>query len=352
MTTQAAPSAQTPVRIGIAGLSHDHVHWLFRRQPRNDITVVGIAEPSASIRARYQQQYGIAPNLLFDNLETMLDVTKPAAVMAFGSIFDHYAAVAACAPRGVHVMVEKPLAVNPHHAEQMAILARQHQIHLLTNYETTWYASNHTAYTMACTEARIGEIRKVVVHDGHWGPHEIGCSADFLAWLTDPVLNGGGALIDFGCYGANLMTWLMGNVAPQTVIAVTQQIKPAIYPKVDDEATIILTYPQAQCIIQASWNWPYHRKDLEIYGQIGYLYAVDRQTVRLRENVKSPEQSINLPAQPAPYDDPFAYLAAVVSGEVTVAATDLSALANNLIVVRILDAARTAAQQGRTITLS
>jgi predicted dehydrogenase len=204
---------------------------------------------------------------------------------------------------------------------------------------------------MTRDEKRVGEIRKVVVHDGHWGPQEIGCSADFLAWLTDPVLNGGGALIDFGCYGANLMTWLMGNVAPQTVTAVTQQIKPDIYPNVDDEATVILTYPEAQCIIQASWNWPYHRKDLEIYGKTGYLHAVDRQTLRLRENVKSQEQTITLPAQLPPHDDPFAYLAAVVQGEVTVTANDLSSLENNLIVVRILDAARTSAQQGKTISL-
>jgi len=349
MTTGVTPTA--PVRIAIAGLSHGHVNWIFRRQPRNDITVVGIAEPDDAIRAHYQQQYNLDPRLLFADLGTMLDETKPAAAMAFGSIFDHCAVVEACAPRGVHVMVEKPLAVNPDHANRMAMLARQHGIHLLTNYETTWYASNHAAYAMTRTEQKIGEIRKVVVHDGHWGPQEIGCSADFLAWLTDPVLNGGGALIDFGCYGANLMTWLMGNVAPQTVTAVTQQIKPEIYPKVDDEATVILTYPEAQCIIQASWNWPYHRKDLEIYGKTGYLHAVDRQTLRLRENVKSQEQTITLPAQSAPYDDPFAYLAAVVAGEVTVAATDLSSLENNLIVVRILDAARTSAQQGKTISL-
>ena len=351
MTINAPLAAQSPVPIAIAGLSHGHVNWYFRRQPRNDITVVGIAEPDDAIRARYQEQYNIAPELLFADLGTMLDATKPAAAMAFGSIFDHCAVVEACAPRGVHVMVEKPLAVNPAHADRMATLARQHGIHLLTNYETTWYASNHAAYAMTCTEQRVGEIRKVVVHDGHWGPQEIGCSADFLAWLTDPVLNGGGALIDFGCYGANLMTWLMGNVAPQTVTAVTQQIKPDIYPNVDDEATVILTYPEVQCIIQASWNWPYHRKDLEIYGKTGYLHAVDRQTLRLRETVKSQEQTITLPAQPAPHDDPFAYLAAVVRGEVTVTANDLSSLENNLIVVRILDAARTSAQQGKTISL-
>src|SRR5207244_855233 len=83
---------------------------------------------------------------------------------------------------------------------------------------------------------------------------------EFLRWLTDPVLNGGGALTDFGCYGANLFTWLMGNARPVSVLAVTQTLKPTVYPHVDDEATIVVTWPEAVGIIQASWNWPFVRQ--------------------------------------------------------------------------------------------
>ena len=122
-------------------------------------------------------------------------------------------------------------------------------------------ASNRAAYDLVHGHA-LGDVRKVVVHDGHSGPKEIGVGPEFLSWLTDPKLNGGGALFDFGCYGADLMTWLMDGQRPETVTAVTQQIKPEIYPRVDDEATIILTYPKAQAILQASWNWPFDRKDM------------------------------------------------------------------------------------------
>ncbi|WP_317196170.1 Gfo/Idh/MocA family protein [Hymenobacter siberiensis] len=62
----------------------------------------------------------------------------------------------------------------------------------------------------------LGDIRKMVAHDGHQGPKEIGVNAEFLAWLTDPVQNDGGALPDFGCYGADLMTWLMQGFLLQT----------------------------------------------------------------------------------------------------------------------------------------
>ena len=111
-------------------------------------------------------------------------------------------------------------------------------IHVLVNYETTWYRSNHAAFAIA-HDGSIGEIRKVVVHYGHRGPKEIGVSPAFFAWLNDPVKNGAGALFDFGCYGADLMTWLMNGRRPDSVTAVTQRIKPDVYPRVDDEATIV-----------------------------------------------------------------------------------------------------------------
>lgn len=344
-------SVTKPVRIGIAGLSHDHVIWLLRRPARGDIEIVGIYEPNHLLAERYARQYNFDARLVFNTLEGMLEAARPEAVAAFGSIYEHLATVEACAPRGIHVMVEKPLAVNLEHALAMESLARRHGIHLLTNYETTWYASHYAAYDLIHEQRLIGDIRKMVVHDGHWGPKEIGCTAEFLEWLTDPILNGGGALIDFGCYGPNLVTWLMQGEAPLSVTAVTQQLKLDLYPKVDDEATIILTYPKAQVIIQASWNWPFNRKDIEIYGQTGYVQAVDGRTLRIRANQEKEARMVSLEPRPAPGDDPFAYLAAVIRGEVKVVEGDLSSLSNNMLVMRILEAARQSAKTGKRVEL-
>ena len=71
----------------------------------------------------------------------------------------------------------------------------------------------------------------MVVHDGHQGPKEIGVPPEFLNWLTDPAQNGAGALYDFGCYGVDLMTWLMHGETPLTVTAVVNHDKPQIYPQ-------------------------------------------------------------------------------------------------------------------------
>jgi predicted dehydrogenase len=82
--------------------------------------------------------------------------------------------------------------VSAENAQAIAKAARQAKIQVLVNYETTWYPSNHAAYDLVRQKA-IGEIRKIVVHDGHQGPKEIGVGPEFLGWLTDPKLDGGGA---------------------------------------------------------------------------------------------------------------------------------------------------------------
>jgi len=345
------PNNKQPVRLGIASLTHDHVHPLLKHPVQGDIEIVGISESDKSLVSRYHEQYGINMNQVYADLDAMLEATQPEVVAAFGSIYEHLEVVKACAPRGIHVMVEKPLAVSMEHARQIADLSRQYNIQVLTNYETTWYASNHIAYQMVHDENQIGQIRKVVVHDGHWGPKEIGCTAEFLNWLTDPIQNGGGAVVDFGCYGANLITWLMDNQLPISVTAVLQQLKPDIYPHVDDEATILVTYEHSQGIIQGSWNWPVGRKDIEIYGQTGYVYAVDGTNLRYRQRGDATEQTRKLDLRTAPFDNPFSWLAAVIRKTVTVADNDLSSLTNNLVVVQILDAARESARTGQTIHL-
>ena len=224
-----------------------------------------------------------------------------------------------------------------------------HNIHLLTNYETTWYGSNLKAYEMVHQDNMIGEIRKIVVHDGHPGPKEIGVNEEFLEWLTDPKLNGAGALTDFGCYGANLATWFMKGETPETVSCITQQIKPEKYPKVEDEATIILTYPKAQILIQASWNWSHNRKDMTVYGQTGYVYCKNGTEMVVLENEK--EGSFPMIATPIQkgIHDPFAFMTKVIKESYPLEEFGLSAPENNKIVMQILEAAKHSAKSGERV---
>lgn len=347
-------SQQIPLKIGVAGLHHGHVGWVLEAHKRPDLEIVGIAEPNRELAERYAKQHGLSMDIVFDTVEEMVEKTKPEAVTGFGATFHHLEIVQVCAPRGIHVMVEKPLAVSLAHAKEMADLAKKHQIHLLTNYETSWYASNEKAHELLHA-GKIGEARKIVVRDGHRGPKQIGVEPEFLDWLTDPELNGAGALMDFGCYGANLSTWLLDGQRPVSVTAITQQLNPVDNPKVEDEATIILTYPSSQTIIEASWNWPIGRKDMEIYGLTGAIFADDGSHLRVRmaEGYSGfAEEKIELPERAKPFDDPFSVLIAVVRGETELEAFDPYSLENNLLVMEILQAAKESAASGKTVFLS
>lgn len=344
------PASAESLRLAVAGLTHDHVRGLLGRSDRGEFKLVGIAEQNTGLANGYLEKYQLKPDLLYPDLTSLVDAVHPEAVCAFGSIREHLDVVRICAPRGIHVMVEKPLAFSMEHALEMADLARKHGILLLTNYETTWYPSTQESMRRAREQNAIGRINKVVVHDGHPGPKEIGVGKEFLEWLTDPAENGAGALIDFGCYGANLVTGLMNGEAPLSVWATTQQLKPEVYPKVDDDATLVLSYKRGQAVIQASWNWPVSRKDMEIYGSKGQIIAPDGGTLLVWDrDVKTPE-TLKLPKNERPYDDAFSYLAAAVRGEVD-ASKGLSSLENNLVVVQILDAAMKSSKTGQPVRL-
>jgi predicted dehydrogenase len=349
VTAQTKPAENAnsaPLRVGIAGLVHGHVGgFLQQNQRRSDIQIVGIAEEDGKLAAFYESKFALAHNIFYANVDAMLEKAKPQAVLVYTNTYDHRSVVEACARRGVPVMMEKPLAVSMEDARAIEAAAERGKIQVLVNYETTWYRSNRAAYDLVHENA-IGDIRKVVVHDGHSGPKEIGVESWFLAWLTDPKLNGAGALFDFGCYGADLMTWLMDNRRPDTVTAVTQRIKPEIYSRVDDEATIVLTYPKAQAILQASWNWPFSRKDMEVYGQTGYAITVERDAVRVRLPGQVEKLHDAKPLDPRESDS-VNYLRAVIQDGMP--PQGLSSLETNMIVTEILDAARQSAATGKTV---
>jgi len=247
--SSAAGAPTAPIKVGIVGLVHGHIDFAFRGGSslvpaggllhRDDVQVVGIVEPDQKLFDSYAQRYHFPPSMHFGSIREMVSRVHPQAVLVYTNISDHRRVVEECAALGVHVMVEKPLAVSYEDALAIQEAARRGKIHVLVNLETSWYPSNTEAFELL-KQGALGPIVKAVFRDGHRGPNLLGVfGPEFLTFLADPKQNGGGALYDFGCYGANLMTWLMNGEAPVSVTAVTKQLQPEQYPKVDDEAEII-----------------------------------------------------------------------------------------------------------------
>lgn len=325
-----------PLRIAVIGMTHGHVEGLLWRAKNKEVEIVGVWEPNRALFDRLAAKYGLEASLWSDDLGTMLDRAKPEAASVMTSIAGHRAAVEACAPRGVHVLLEKPLAFSREDAGAMAALSRRHGVLVLTNFETSWYASVREAKRMV-EGGGMGPVRKLVFRHGHRGPREIGCSEEFLAWLTDPKENGGGALVDFGCYGAGQATWMMGGQRPIAVRASVGHLKPGVYPRVDDDATIVLTYPSATAVIQASWAWTHDNKEMDVYGEKGAAYCGKWDQLEVRAPDK-PAEKVTPRAKPAELENEWVYLRRVVRGECAV--DPLSSLENNVIVAEILEEAR------------
>jgi predicted dehydrogenase len=347
-----AAEPKLPVRLAIIGLDHDAVgDFISRARNHQDVQLVGIVESNQTLVTRYARLLNLNTNFFYSSLESLLSRTNAQAAAAFTTTFDHRRVVESCAAHKIDVMLEKPLAVHMKDALAMATAAKQSGIQIMVDYETSWYSSIQTAYTIAHNRHAIGDLRNITVVAGNQGPKEAGCSDAFLNWLTNPVLNGGGALTDFGCYGADLITWFMNGQHPDSVFAVAQHFKPEAYPKVEDEATIIVNYPHAQGIIRASWDLPFDERSLNIYGSTGYVVAPRMDLLRIRL-ADTEESALDLPDQPKPdpATDDISHFAGIVRGEVRPSGP--SSLQANLITTEILDAARKSIEQGRQIALT
>jgi glucose-fructose oxidoreductase len=348
----------SPMRVGIVGLVHGHVDGFLKGGAltpaggilnRPDVEVVGIVEPDKKLFGSYAQRYHLPTNLHFSSIQEMVSQAHPRAVLVFTAPSEHRRVIEESAALGVNVMVEKPLTISYKDALAIQDAAQRGNIHVLVNLETSWYKSNTAAFHLL-KQGALGPIVKTVIRDGHPGPLQIGVPPEFLAFLTDPKQNGAGALFDFGCYGPNLMTWLMDGEAPLSVIAVTKHLQPDLYPRVDDEAEIILNYKNAIAIVQASWNWPFNVKQMDVYGRTGYAKTIDSERIEVRKANESEGQMTKGERLAAPYDDPLHYMAAVLNGDIQ-EGNSSSSLKTNMTVSEILEAARQSAQTGKAVIL-
>jgi predicted dehydrogenase len=344
--------AQDKLRVIIAGLSHDHVNRMLAKGNSGDIIIIGIAEPDQELSNKKKNENHLPDSIFYKNISSALKKNKPDLVMVYNAPAEHLAIIEACMPLKIPVMVEKPLCFSNTEAAKIKMLSEKYNTKVFVNYPSLWYTSFIELLKRANEKNELGTVQKMEMHGGHRGPVEIGCSKDFLNWLTDPAKNGGGAITDFGCYGASIMTALMQGKTPVSVFAVTRKQKPTVYTNVDDDATIILEYSGATGIIEASWNWPYTIMDVEAYGKNGYLYASQFNASREEPSVQSKSEkenkaeNISVPQ----YKDEVEYLTAVIE---TGAADNnkLLSLERNIIVVKILEAARRSAKEGRKISL-
>ena len=302
------------LRIGVLGLSHDHV-WsnVQTLVARDDAELVGAFDPREELRQKFRSEFGIDASEDFGRL---LNDASLDAVYIFSSNADGASLALAAAESGLHVLIEKPMAATLAQADAMLAAARRNNIRLMINWPFAWWPQLQQALKLA-REGAIGDLWQVKYRAAHAGPQELGCSSAFCDWLFDPHLNGGGALMDYCCYGAVLARVLMG--VPSRVTALTGRFcKENI--TVEDNALLAMTYPRGMATAEGSWTQigKLTSYTTALYGTEGTLLVEPRDGGRLMlATADNPEGSAVAVPAAAPHlrDSAAHFLHGIRTGE-------------------------------------
>ena len=338
----AAPLAAQE-KIAVIGLEHSHVWGHLGKMIKGEpAKLVGIAETNPELIAEAKKAGAEGP--YYADYKKMLDETKPDIVWAFVPNNAHLAIVEACAPRKIHVMFEKPLASTYKDALAIKRLTEKHGIYVLTNYQMAWWPANYTAKAQA-EAGVVGPVWRIHGIVGHGGPGSQGPrSKYFFDWLTDPEKNGAGALMDFGCYNALWSLWYMGR--PEKVYAHVNNLRPDVFPKVEDNSTMILSYKNGVGLFEGSWDLPRSFQELEIFGRTASLFMRNG-LVEIRKGRQGEAATIEpLPPERA---EPIAYMIDCIRKKR--APEGLVALDINVGVNEIIEAAKMSVKSGRAVPL-
>jgi predicted dehydrogenase len=333
----------------VIGLVHSHVWGHLGQMIKGDTAkLVAIAEPNQELVAEAKKAGANVP--FYDDYNKMLDEQKPQIVWAFVENNRHLEIAKACATRKINVMFEKPLASTYKDAAEIRDLARKNGIRVMTNYQMAWWPANYAAKKEADSGA-IGKVWRLHGIVGHGGPGSEGTrSKYFFEWLTDPVKNGAGALMDFGCYNALWSLWYMGR--PEKVYAQVNHLRPQTFPKVEDNADLVLTYPNGVGVFEGSWDLPRSYQDLEVFGlgqdRSGSASIYMKQSgVTLQKGRESKE----IPMEPLAKDraEPIAYMVSAIKDNKPI--EGLTAIDINVDVIDIIDAAKESVKSGKAVSL-
>jgi len=313
-------------------------------EPQANLVAITEANPALVKKAKSQVAAGVS---FYSDYGPMLDEAKPEAVLVTTENDRHLAILRECARRHIHYSTEKPMATNAAEAREMERLASKAGIKLMVNYWNAWVAPSYELFHRV-KSGEIGPVQRIIVQYGHQGPKEIGISKEFGDWLYDPAKNGGGAIMDFGCYGAEWALWLKGR--PSRVYATTRKLKTDQHNQVDDDATIVLDYPDATVSIEPSWDWPYGMDRVYVFGTKGSFLATQNDLL-LRSSGSEALDGERVTLEPVAHDtsNPIAYFTERIRDNKPI--EDPLSARLNVQVMEILDAARESARTGRAVTL-
>jgi predicted dehydrogenase len=332
------------LRVGVLGLSHDHI-WenLKALNESSEGMLVAAADPHPELQEQVRS-YGCEH--VFADYSELLDSVALDAVYIYADNRQGADLAVQAAARGLHIMIEKPMASTLAGADRMRGAAHAAGVQLMVNWPTAWRP--HIQYALQLIDAgRIGEIFQVNYRAAHAGPRELGCSPYFSEWLYDPQRNGAGALMDYCCYGAALTCRLLG--LPSRVTAVSGRLRKIDLPA-EDNAVLIMQHARAISTSTASWTQSGHMSSYVpmFYGSAGTLILQNGE-VWLADAAHEDGVKLDLPPpDPGQANSAAYFLGRIRSGEPI---SGLCSADVGLMAQEVLEAGLRSVAEGRTISL-
>jgi predicted dehydrogenase len=250
------------------------------------------------------------------------------------------------ASKGIHIVIEKPMAAKLAQADRMLKAAQDNNIVLMVNWPTQW---NPAFQTMArlIDEGAVGDLFYYKYRSAHNGPKEIGCSDYFWGWLHNEELNGAGAYMDYCCYSAAMNAYFFGR--PNSCVGIRSTLVKD-YPIPDDNGMVLMKYDNAFGVAEACWTQRVKTEGPNpiAYGKEGMI-GIDEGRIVIRTVAEPEEKTIEPDEMAEGYSNGPEHLIHCIETGEEVMGTCNAVVSRNA--QEILEAGLLSADSGREITI-
>jgi predicted dehydrogenase len=263
-------------RLGIIGFGHMHINDVAAHYSEHPQVQWVACADTVPIRpelrvAPYTREWNLQHALTdlgvpqaYDDYHEMLEKEDFDVIIVTSENAQHADVVEACAAAGVHVCVEKPMADTLSNALRMVRACKAAGTTMIVNWPLTWSAVARKAKALI-DDGIIGRVLELKWRAGHTGPLGPGAAHAGVSETAAPMSGpergatwwhqadtGGGAMLDYCCYGAMVARWYIGEQA--TAALGMKANLDSHWGDADDNAAMLVRFPEAMALFEGSWT--------------------------------------------------------------------------------------------------
>ena len=254
------------MQVGVIGFGQMHITTLvdsFLAMPEQ-FSFMGYADTVTSLvpistqggthlAVRKKIEEKCAPIRAYESIGQLLDDRPDLVIVATETSF-HCSVICDALKRGIHVIVEKPMAMTFAEARQMVEAAQASGAVFIINWPTAWFPPFRLIGELGFS-GMIGRILRFSYTNAEsLGPFSYGQNLTEEEKLHEWWYHrqyGGGGMMDYIGYGCNLSRWMVGEKATSAFCLGSNLTTP--FADIEDHATVILEFPHARGLVEGTW---------------------------------------------------------------------------------------------------